>query len=239
MIPPTARFIWFGSRFPWVNLLALRSAQQRGGFERVVLHHDDRLDGATRARLADEPGVTLEPIELSELWPRIPAGARLEPRFARLDKANARANVVRAAILYLEGGVYLDMDTVTVRSLSPLREAPAFCGAEHVAWPGVVRHGGSFAAKALALGRDLTRAACAALPNGWALFRRVESSYPRAANNAVLGAEAGSRFLGRLLEGMAAVPEDRFTRPFALGTHLLQERLRTEPEVVVHPPAAF
>ena len=43
MIPPIGHFIWYGPDFPWVHLLALRSAATVGGLERVILHHSDDL----------------------------------------------------------------------------------------------------------------------------------------------------------------------------------------------------
>ena len=47
---------------------------------------------------------------------------------------------MRLAILYAEGGVYLDIDTVTVRSLRDLcAEAAAFCGEERIVFPASVR----------------------------------------------------------------------------------------------------
>ncbi|MBM4372314.1 MAG: hypothetical protein FJ098_11710, partial [Deltaproteobacteria bacterium] len=64
MIPATAHFIWFGAAFPWVHLLALRSAALRGGFARVVLHHADDLRGAHWwPEAAMIPGFEARPID--------------------------------------------------------------------------------------------------------------------------------------------------------------------------------
>ena len=69
--------------------------------------------------------------------------------------------------------------------------------------------------------RDL----CRRLPGGWRSFRRLEGWYAAAPNNAVVGSKAGGEFMGRLLEGMLAVPPERQLVRFALGTHLLQQQV--------------
>ncbi|HEU4539056.1 MAG TPA: glycosyltransferase, partial [Polyangiaceae bacterium] len=139
----------------------------------------------------------------------------------------ARANVVRAALLAAEGGVYLDTDTVTVAPLDPLRaEASFFCGLERLVFPGELKRSRSPARWGAALARTALRDLCRRAPDGWRHFRRVERHYPTAANNAVLGAEPGHPLLLELLERMAATPPARQTVRFALGTHLLQAVLR-------------
>jgi hypothetical protein len=59
--------------------------------------------------------------------------------YRALDNPTVRADVLRVAILYLHGGVYLDLDTVTRASLLPLLGAPQFVGCELIVWPHFVR----------------------------------------------------------------------------------------------------
>jgi hypothetical protein len=222
--------------------LALRSAAQNGGFERVVLHHDAALeDEPGWSGLAGTPGFESRKIdEDSLLWAH--CGGRLRRIYAAMRRPNARANVLRAAILHGEGGVYLDLDTVTVRSLSDLRgRCAAFCGVEHVNWPGEVVEGRRPLAFAARLGPAVLRTALRAWPGGWRAFRAVEGLYPSAANNAVLGAVPGHPLLRRMLEAMAETPPERARRPYALGTHLLQRVLREGDvgDVTLLPPATF
>ena len=73
-IPLTAHFVWFGAALPWVNVLALRSAAERGGFDRVVLHHDEDLTANAHYRaLARHPRRRAAPAEHRAghrtLWP--------------------------------------------------------------------------------------------------------------------------------------------------------------------------
>jgi hypothetical protein len=162
--------------------------------------------------------------------------------YATLDAPAARANVLRAAILAAQGGVYLDLDTVTLRSLEPLRRScGAFCGEERVVWPATVRRSKSVLVHAGGLARASVRELYRVMPDGWRRFRAIESHYPAAANNAVLAAAPGHPFVRRLLANMIAVPTERRTVRFALGTHLLQDTLAQarEPDLCVLPPPVF
>jgi hypothetical protein len=239
LIPPVAHFIWFGRQLPWVHTLAIRSAARRGGFERVVLHHADDLSHTpVWPELLALPGFVAR---------RIDAKSLLEPPelasiFAELDAPAARANVLRAAILASEGGVYLDLDTLTVASLTPLRQrCNAFVGEEHVVWPATVRRSRRPLVHATGLARAAVRELCRLDPDGWRRFRAIEHHYPRAANNAVLAATPTHAFVRRLLDNMIAVPADRRTVRFALGTHLLQDTLSQtrESDLCVLPPPVF
>lgn len=247
MIPNVAHFIWFGAQLPWVYTLAVRSAALRGGFDRLILHHADELAHTPAwAELLAIPGFEarrLDAATLDSLFAGLGQdGERLATIFIQLRAPAARANLLRALILAREGGVYLDLDTITVRSLEPLRRAHgAFCGEEHLVWPAALRRDRSVRARAKALARSGLRDLHRRLPGGWRSFRRLEHVYPTAANNAVLGAEPGHPFVRRLIEGMLAVPESRRLVRFALGTHLLQDTLAQarEPDLAVLPPEVF
>ncbi|HJL43746.1 MAG TPA: glycosyltransferase [Myxococcales bacterium LLY-WYZ-16_1] len=245
MIPAVAHFIWFGSTFPWVNLLAVRSAAERGGFCRLVLHHDGAAVTAPHFRALEElPGFESRRIDLRATLKGVLQHGdirQLIALFDTLEAPSARANLVRAAILAAEGGVYLDMDTVTRAPLTPLRDAAAFCGVEPIVFPAVAvrsRNPASWArAGALHVARDL----CRTIPGGWRPFRAIQSWYPWAANNAVLACRPEHELAIGLLHDMLALPRARWGVRYALGTHLLQDRLgRSPPEDVrIHPPPAF
>jgi hypothetical protein len=242
--PKLAHFIWYGASFPWMNELALRSAHDRGGFERVVLHFDGRLSNdqcdALRAAL---PRLELRAIDPKRVFGALGdavMGTRLAALHGELQKPAARANVLRAALLAAEGGVYLDVDTVTVRALDPLLGG-AFCGTEPIAFPARVMHSRNPAVWARALALHAARHVLRDAPAGYRAFKRIEPLYARAANNAVLGAPAGHRFMRALLEAMVELPEARRHVRFALGTHLLQQTIERYPhdDLTVHEPAAF
>jgi hypothetical protein len=243
VIPATAHFIWFGAAFPWVYRLALRSAALRGGFDRIVLHHEAALrEAGDLAELTAIPGVELRVLDESALLERCPDGPALVDVYRALEQPAARANVVRAAVLFVEGGVYLDTDTITIRSFDELRRDPAFCGEERVVYPAGVRGSRDPLVRATAFARSSARALLRELPGGWRVFRRIEALYPTAVNNAVIGATPQHPFVGRLLQAMRELPVESRTTRFALGTHLLQRIVaewRGRPDLTVHPPSVF
>ena len=251
MIPATAHFIWYGTSLPWTHVLAVRSAAARGGFERLVLHCGDDLRGSTWwGELAATDRLEIRSIDVDPLFEAVTDRAEaLGEVYRSLRSPAALANVVRAALLHRDGGVYLDLDTVTVASLDDLRrDAGVFFGEERIALPGVVVRSRRPDVLAVAGARMAGRELCRRSARGWSVFRRLEPLYARGANNAVLAGEAGHPFLARMLDRMIDFPAEDRGRRYALGTHLLQDVARTwvEPppggpngSVVVHDPAVF
>ena len=240
MIPPVAHFIWLGPRLPWIFRLAIRSAALRGGFERVLLHHDHPLE---LGDLESAHVFEARPLRVDEvLGHRSVEFARLREIYAQLESFASRVNLLRLAILLREGGVYLDTDTVTVRSFDALRrEAGIFCGEERVTLPyRVVRTRDPHVllqAGLLMAVRDVARR----LPEGWRAFRKIEARYHLAANNAVLGASKEHAFIQGLVAHIVQLPAEERTKRYRLGTHALQEYVRTYSgdDLVVHPPETF
>jgi len=245
-IPARAHFCWIGSRLPWAYVFAILSAAERGGLDDIVLHHTDVLEaGAELRALTSAAGVRLsliDPIELiTQAGNPLGIATELTAIYRRLDSPVARTNVLRAALLYLQGGIYLDLDTITTDSLLPLLNVRQFVGCEYIVWPGFVRASRSPALWARSLALDLLRKPMRRVPHGWKLFRHVERFYFRGVNGAVLGAEAGSSLLSDYLRAMAAVPLERQTRPHALGTNLLQDvvsRYQSD-DLVIEAPHVF
>lgn len=244
MIPSTAHFIWFGGAFPWLHALAIRSALEVGGFERAVLHHDSDLsESPWWAEVAELPGFEARPLRPNDILGVVDGiGSTLVQIFAELDQPAARANMVRAAILWNEGGVYLDLDTVTVGPFADiiLRD-DFFCGEEPIAYPAAVKKSRNPIAWAGAFARDGVRDLLRRAPGGWRTFRRIEGIYTRAVNNAVVGCPARHPFVERLLTAMTEVPVDRRCVRFELGTALLQEQVAAwdAPGLMVYPPELF
>ncbi len=242
MIPNQAHFVWFGSRFPYAYGLALKSAALNGGFDRVTLHCDLPLHDSPGWRVAREAsGVKMAPMEPREILESVPnVGSKLTTLFHRLEAPAARSNMIRIALLFLQGGVYLDTDVLTVRSFGKLLNASAFCGEERIVLPAALGRSKNPARYLAAGARLAVRDLCRRLPLGWRLFRRIEHRYPAVVNNAVLGAEKGSEGMGMLLDRMVRMSQKRQTRRFALGTHLLEDAVADHPEAFrVHPASTF
>jgi hypothetical protein len=244
LIPLRAHFIWLGAELPWVHVLAIRSAAERGGFERVVLHHDEDLSPAPHyGALRAIDRLELRRLEVRDLLGRCsPLASALGPIFDGLPTPPIRKDLIRLALLYLEGGVYLDLDTVTVGSFVELcAEADAFCGEERIVFPGNVRHSKNPAVQLQAQLRNGIRDVLGYVPRGWALFRAVERFYPRAANGAVLASAPRGRFVTAALERLIELPPAVQRRSCGIGPHLIQEMAAkfARPDLVVHPPPVF
>ncbi len=244
-IPARVHFCWIGPVLPWAYVFAVLSAVAQGQMDEVLLHHTDELaEGPGLEALRAAPGVRLVRID-----PRTclaAAGERLGlegfyEAYAGLVSPVQRADVLRAAILFLQGGIYLDMDTITVASLRPLLGVPQFIGSEYIVWPHWVRHSRSPVVWARHLALDVLRKMLRLAPGGWRWFRHVEGWYFKGVNNAVMGAEPGAPLFAAFLREILAMPAARRTQPYALGPDLLQELAGREAGggLVIHEPAVF
>ena len=245
-IPPVLHFCWIGRTLPWAYAFALLSAAARSQLAEVVLHHTDALaeDDAVRA-LRAAPGIRLSRLDpatlLLEAGDRLGLADRLALLHARLDDPVQRSDVLRLAILYTSGGIYADLDTVTVASLRPLLDAEAFVGTEPIVWTQAARASRSPRTVARAVGLDLGRKLCRTLPHGWIPWRRVERLYGLSVNNAVMGAAAGAALMADCLRATVELAPARQRARYGLGPHLLAGVVgdRERPDVTVHEPRLF
>jgi len=245
-IPARAHFCWIGASLPWAYAFAILSAAERSGFPEIILHHTDELEDSAPVRsLRGTPHVQLsrlDPIDcLTRAGCALGVGGALAALYRRLEIPASRVDVLRAAILYLQGGVYLDLDTVTTASLLPLLDARQFVGSELIVWPHSVRVSRSPCVWARHLTLDLLRKIMRQMPQGWRTFRRVEKFYFRGINNAIMGAEAKTSVFSNYLRAMLALPPERQTQTYALGPDLLQEVVDRYPQndLTVHEPRVF
>src|SRR5262249_12879270 len=179
----------------------------------------------------------IEPVALAEAA----GGSALVECYRELATPAARVNVLRMALLLLEGGVYLDTDTVTLADLAALGQGhAALCGEEHLVFP-AGRASPLSRLRPEALARMAVRDVLRRWPNGYRGFRRIEHWFPKAVNNAVLGAEPGHPLVRELIARAVRLPSARRGVRYALGTHLLQEVVADYhgTDLCVLPPAAF
>lgn len=227
-IPKIAHFVWLGARLPYSHVLAIRSAALRGGFDRVILLHDtDLSDNPHFTELLGVNRLQVKWLDPFEVLGRVREfGSALIDIYSRLIEPAARCNLLRLALLLVEGGVYLDLDTITLRSLGPLCERGAFfCGQEHLVFPEHLRILSNPGGYALALLRAGARDVMRRSPGGWRWFLRFARLYPRAVNNAVMGSCPGHPFVRQLLEAAVRLVPRRQMERYALGTSLLQREL--------------
>ena len=245
-IPARLHFCWIGTSLPWAYAFAVLSAAERGGLPEIVLHHTDLLeDGDVVRALRAAPGVELRLIDAGACLARadelLNLHGALETLYAWLERPVTRSDVLRAAILFLEGGIYLDLDTVTVASLLPLTRSRNVVGTEFIVWPEAARASRSVLVLARHLLLDLLRKVLKRAPSGWKAFRLVEQLYPRSVNNAVMGAEQGSPVIADYLRSMTKLPPAQQRRLYALGPRLLQEvaRRHSAADLTVEDPHVF
>ncbi|HET7334988.1 MAG TPA: glycosyltransferase [Rhizomicrobium sp.] len=196
-IPARVHFCWIGSKLPWAYVFAILSAAARSELPEIILHHTDVLeDGPELRALQAAPLVRLDHIDavacLKQAGKALEIDDALVNIYLGLDSPVMRTDILRSAILFVQGGIYLDLDTITTISLRPLLDLHQFVGNEFIVWPHFVRMSYSPVLWAHSLVLDVLRKILLRLNSGWRLFRRVEHFYYRGINNAVMGAEAGS-----------------------------------------------
>ena len=223
MIPSIAHFVWYGSKLPYLHALAIRSAATHGGFESVRLHHTDPLDELPHVvELHDLANFELAPLDDRALCEEA-SGPSLADLIGQLKSPVARSNLVRTALVYRDGGVYLDMDTLTIRSFDEVRsKAPGFLGEEHIVFPEEVVSSWDPRVKGKAYLKTTVRDVFRRIPHGYRHFPRIEQHYHRAVNGAIMGGVPGQAFCEQYRTAMTKVSKARWNKPHALGTHLLQ-----------------
>jgi len=245
-IPAKIHFCWIGDHLPWAYVFAILSAADQSELPEIILHHTDFLeDDAGLQALKHKPGVYLSRLEplayLGHVGEMIGVGDDLSDLYRKLERPVMRSDVLRAAILYVEGGIYLDLDTVTVTSLLPLLNETAFVGSEFLVWP--QQHGR--ARSPFLLVRQLIlnalRKICRKLPRGWVLFKRIERFYFQSVNNAIMGSELQSTFISDYIQSMLHLPHERQLARYALGPHLLQEvaARHSGSDLTIYEPTIF
>ncbi len=244
-IPRTLHFCWIGPHLAWAHGFALLSAAAQGGMDQVCLHHTDDLADSPVRRALEDSGIMLSRLSpealLAPVQAQLGLGEALTRLHARLQSPVQRADLLRAAILYSQGGVYMDVDTLTLAPLTALLETTQFIGAERIVWPHWVYQSRSPLVWAKHLGLDVLRKSLRRAPGGWRAFRAVEGWYVPAVNNAVMGAEPAAPLFAAVLRAMAALPEGETPGPYALGPDLYQALLDAAPlpGLVIHGPASF
>jgi hypothetical protein len=230
MIPLRLHFIWMGRKFPFVNRLAIESARQLHPGAEIILHYEDPpVDNPDWEALRSK--AQFRPIDLPALLAALPEGLR--PAADALGRISSgypagKSNVLRYLILYRDGGVYLDFDTLTLKSFAPLLASTAFVGEEEVFAADDDRVAGRYAwnfpimAALFGASYGLAQLNARALGNLRALDAAnralMKTWSERKLNNAILGAVPGAAFFGRALE---LVPDTDAGLRFALGPMLM------------------
>ncbi len=239
-------FCWIGPRLPWAYGIALLSAAACGGADEVILHHTDELENnPVLEALGAISTIRLIRINPKALLESVGAELGLDDKlwaiYSRISSPAILSDILRAAILYLDGGIYLDVDTVTVKPFSSLFELPQFIGVERIVWPYWVKSSRSPLVWGRTLTLDFLRKVMRLLPEGWRFYRYIEGWYFRGINGAVMGGAPKAPLFEVYLRQMVAMPVDKQIKPNAVGPDLLQELISqgTIQDLVIYDPQYF
>jgi hypothetical protein len=251
-VPHRYLLVWSGSNFPAVARLAVDSVLATDPVAQVQVYAFGSLPaGGDFWSMGADDRVTIVPCDAHSVFAQLPAdvAAHCAAAFDAVPPSalSARSNLLRYALLYLYGGVYIDFDAIVLRPLPQLADGRDFIGAERV-W----RHD-----EARVEGRWKLSMSCGTAVWGvaWALKRmdscvfggrlrvadmlraidrRVTRLQP---NNAVIGVGQHSSFMHDVLRHVRSQDP---TKRYALGPHLIREvaaysSVDVLPEVVLYP----
>ena len=153
MIPHHFHLIWIGKHFPFVNQLAVESLLQSNPNARITIHFENPPSNNHWNNLQSR--VEFRPIDLPALLQGLPAEWQsITQVIASISDTYlaGKSNILRYLILYREGGIYLDFDTITIRDYTPLLTQRGFIGEEAVFRCDDDRVAGKFTAAIIPLG---------------------------------------------------------------------------------------
>jgi hypothetical protein len=150
---------------------------------------------------------------------------------------------LRYALLYKQGGVYLDTDVIAIRSWDDLLRYRGFCGLEAVAFPGDLYASFNPFRYLFAGILYLWRLLCAYLPRGWQIFRPTEKFFRYSANGAILGSEPKNKIVEEFFAKIGELREKDFSVAACIGPHIVQkatknkssENMETLPSAYFYP----
>ncbi|MDR3001129.1 MAG: hypothetical protein LBU89_07685 [Fibromonadaceae bacterium] len=243
MIPNRVFFIWFGNKLPLTTGLAILSTKQVQKPEETILYiesDENELSGEGYELIKDVPGITLKKID-DNIFADLGDNGICKHLYDLLKKPVSKTNLLRYALLYKQGGVYLDTDIITVKPWDDLLQQKGFCGLEPVAFPQKL-----FASKnpffyLFAWIRFFWRLLCVYLPHGEQIFRPTEKFFSFSANGAILGSEAGNAFFEKAFAEINAMAQEEQLKHYRLGTHIMQKVTQNKSSEIMElfPPAYF
>lgn len=243
-------YVWSGENFSFVNLLSIASVLSHHPEARICVVVDAYPNSSYFDELRSHPNVDLRLVDPDVLFSQLPAEfEHVESIFHSLPKGalSARSNIIRYALLYLHGGVYLDFDVLLLKPFTSLLANTSFIGEEIVWADNHARLRGSrsiflhpqnilwaFTQLVLRFDSFVFRGR---LQIGHLLHKSFRLWSRRQLNNAVMGSVAESQFLSLVLWHLRdADPEIRYST----GPTLVQKvaELKNH-EATILPTEAF
>lgn len=240
---PKFLYVWSGLDFPYLNLVSIKSVLEHHPDADITIAIVGDLPGTHWFEcLIDFPQVKISEVDPSALFRALPDDLReVGDVYQRLATSalSARSNLIRYALLYLYGGIYLDFDTVIVRPFEEQLNFDSFIGEELVWADDETRlHGERFiylaprnivwALSHCAMWVD-SHVFAGRLGVARLLSRTFRVWSQQQLNNAVIGSVAGGDFLRHVLRN--AIHADHTIR-YATGPTLVDQVAKWHPESV-------
>ncbi len=136
-IPYHFHLIWMGQSFPYVNYLAVKTLVKHNPRAKFTIHYANppKNNKNWDAALSLCEGIEIDYGKLfAAIESNISEAYKLESVLNAISKNYPAgvSNILRYVILYLEGGIYIDFDTLCIQSFEPLLKFPGFIGEEVV-----------------------------------------------------------------------------------------------------------
>lgn len=247
-IPNQFLFVWDDVFFPYPAYLAIKSVAVQCTPSRIMLLKTPQLDRVENFERLRREVPCLDPINIDlPGWleeARLPCTKELLAANAFLKKRGFHGSVsdlLRALKLYLDGGIYLDTDTLTLRDLAPLRAQGGFVAQEHILVSSEVYKRASPWRYLRTGPLTAARYLCSRLPFGVACFQTIAPLYVRALHNAVMGFRKGHPLLWDILLRIAENYPRRPERYPLLGPDTVQDLMAENhyPDITICPPSCF
>jgi len=246
MIPNRVFFIHLGDNLPWATGIAILSAKQVQKAEETILYLKGEISGEGFDLIKNDSKILLRQIDEDDIFSNLGENGICGSLYKIFKSYASKANLLRLALLYKEGGVYLDTDTITVKPWNDLLQYKGFCGQEPLAFPQKlldfpqVKSANPFL-YLIAGFRYAWGFLCANLPHGEQVFRQTERFFNLAVSNAVFASEAKNKLIENAFAIINEMDEEERLRRFRLGTRLLQQvtKNKSSEYMKVLPPAYF
>lgn len=231
-------YVWSGENFPFVNLLSVVSVMRCHPNSRIEIFVINREPDSKWFKVLDSfANVHIEIVSPDDIFSHLPSNLHyVSESFRHLPEnaLSAKSNLLRYALLYLRGGIYLDFDVLILRSMDELMSKYSFVGEEMV-WASDVKrltsswilylspanilwavsHGAMWIDSQLFGGRFRTADRLKSSFKFWATYQL---------NNAVMGSTPRSDFLFEILKGVADANLDI---RYSTGPTLVEQTSRT------------